>query len=113
MYSCFVERLLDDASRALEEVSGRPVERHQTGFGVVLAAPVDEARLIAFAVSREWPCPILEVDWIDRVRKTAEPITIPLPASLRVPTEIASLYQTARRLKVETERDADVDPGAA
>jgi len=113
LYERVVEHLLDNASRALEEACGGPVERHLTGFGAVLAAPVDETRLIGFAVSRQWPCPILEIDWIDRASGTAEPIPVALLASSLVPQEIATLYHTAHQKKAHGEGTAHVDPGAA
>jgi hypothetical protein len=103
-----VDRLIDDASRALEEACGKPIEQHTIQFGTILAVPIDGTRLIAFAVSREWPCPVLEADWIDRNRGTAEPIPLSLPTSLRNPAEIVTHYRTAQQLKV-SEVPVDVD----
>lgn len=112
LYDSLVERLIDHTSRALEEASGGTVERHATAFGTILTAPVDDARLVAFAVSREWPCPVLEVDWIDRTRGTAEPIRLPQAATLRSPAEVVSLYHVAQQHNTGSEVAANVDQGA-
>lgn len=104
------DRVLDHARLALQEASSGSVEYHATGFGAILAAPVDGKRLVGIAVSAAWPHAILEVDWIDRERQTTEPLSVARPRTLLVPRDVAALYRAVRDLRSGA---ADVDDGAA
>lgn len=109
LYDGIVGRLLDDVARALEGACGKPVERQKAAFGTVLAAPLDDTRLVGFAVSRDWPCPILEIDSIDRGQQTAAPIALPLPPSLHVPGEVVTRYREAAQRISESRIHVDPD----
>jgi len=102
-------RVLHHACTALEQAGTSPVERHETAFGWVLAVPVDDLRLVGIAVERSWPHRILEVDWIDRDRRTTEALAVSAPPSILSPEELVSVYRTVRKLKQGEERPTDVD----
>lgn len=106
-------RLVAQACRVLEHAANGPVERHSSAFGVVLAAPAGPTELVAIAVGESWPCDILEIDWIDRDRRSSEAIDVARPANLLVPDELALLYQAVLKLKHVEGRQGDVDSGPA
>lgn len=101
---------LRHARLALEATSGGPIEHHLTAFGHVLVVPVANETSIAFALDRSWPFTVLEIDWIDRSRRSSEPLAIAGPANAVDPTGLVALYHNARQRHVEV---PDVDDGAA
>jgi hypothetical protein len=108
------ERLLDHTHRALETEAGGSVERLATAFGNVLVAPAGTGKSVAIAVARGWPRDILEVDWIDRDRRSAEVVDVSRATNLLDPGQIAALYRTVVGLKQAAPRgEEDVDNGAA
>lgn len=82
-------------AQALQEASGRPVERHTTGFGSVLVASIDGSEHLAYAVSATWPLAILEVHRMDRSSGTTVPLRAPTDlTALDIPRAI-SIYRNA------------------
>jgi hypothetical protein len=88
----FHDRIVAEGQRALEQATGRPVERHATSFGVVLVAPVTDTEFVGFAIDSAWPGRVLEVDWIDRRRQSAEPVPLDGEWTTLNPQTLTQLY---------------------
>lgn len=108
-----VRRLLDQARRVLDRGAGGPVEEHPSPFGCVLVVPAGSARSVAIAVGATWPCEILEVDWIDREKRSAEIVDVSTPTNLLVPDELLALHRNVVQLKNAEGADGDVDRSSA
>lgn len=95
------EMLLQQVQKSLEEASQRPLEVYETEQGFIVAVPTDDNALVGIAFDNEWPCPVLEIDWIDRSTRTAEPILSSPGVDALVPGRIVSLYEDVLRKRRE------------
>lgn len=94
------ERVFSKAVAAFSSIITDKVELHPTTFGSIIVVPVDSNQNVAFAVDREWPHKILEVDWLDRSLGKSEELKLDINSiSLLNIKELKSIFLKVKELK--------------
>jgi len=108
------ERLVEHAQAALAAEAEATIERHPAAFGAVLVVPTSPDVSLAFAIAGAWPCEILEVDRIDRVRRTADVVQTVGRPTLLVASDITTLYRSiVESMNPDSSGAQHVDTGTA
>jgi hypothetical protein len=87
------ERVLAQLAEALEEESGAPIERHATGFGLILVARLAEPYYLAFALGAAWPMPVLDVHRMNRADGSTTPVKSPENLAVLDVGRIVEMYR--------------------
>ncbi len=100
------ERLLHKAMSALTTVSSGELELYRESFGFVVVAPVNDKQNIAFAIDKNWPHSLLQVEWIDRKSGSTEEISADLAGLTLLTTErLKEIYSTAKGSMIGQKND--------
>lgn len=91
---------------ALQAASAEPIERHRTEFGYILVAKLREARYLGFALSADWPLPLLEVHRLNRDTGSNEPLNL---TTALTASDIPKILEIYRAAKAAPNVGADVD----
>ena len=99
------ERLLAKAVSELTVVSAGEPEVHKKPFGFIIVVPVNDKENVAFALDKDWPHNLLEVDWINRANGHAEELSVKVTGlSLLSIQELKEMFSTVVRSRSETEK---------
>ena len=88
-------RAIAHVHKSLSEAAGQPVEMHETSFGHILAVPAGDNSLVGIALERSWPCPVLEVHFIDRSRRNSTRLDLAVNSDATVPESVVRLYHAS------------------
>lgn len=100
------DKTLATLASALQAASAEPIEQHRTGFGYIFVAKLREPHYLGFALSADWPLPVLEVHRLNRDTGSNEPLT--LTAALAA-SDIPAILEIYRAAKAAPNGAADVD----
>jgi hypothetical protein len=100
------DKTLAKLASALQAASTEAIEQHRTGFGYVLVAKLREPHYVGFALSADWPLPVLEVHRLNRDTGSNE--SLPLTAALTA-SDIPAILEIYRAAKAGLNGAADVD----
>src|SRR3990172_9785894 len=70
------EKLITHLRSYIENVLGRDIEIHKTDFGFILVVQIEDNKCIAFALGKEWPNEVLQVNWLDRSNGSSTEIDV-------------------------------------
>jgi transcriptional regulator with XRE-family HTH domain len=99
------ERLLAKAVSKLTVVSAGEPEVHRKPFGFIIVVPVNDKENVAFALDKDWPHNLLEVDWINRANGHAEELLVKVAGlSLLNIQELKAMFSSAVRSRLKTEK---------
>jgi len=99
------ERLLSKAMSELTAISAGELELYREPFGFVIVVPVNDKQNVAFAMDKNWPHTLLQVEWIDRESGHTEEITADVAdASLLTTGQLKKLYSNAKESKIGAEK---------
>ena len=70
------DRLIANLVDYLAVLATGDIELHEQPFGSIIVIPVNNFENIALAVGKEWPCPVLQANWINRQNGIAETLLI-------------------------------------
>lgn len=90
------DKTLAQLARALEAASTEPIEQHKTGFGYIFVAKLREPHYLGFALSADWPMPVLEVHRLNRDTGTNEPLKLTAALAVSDIPGILEIYRAAK-----------------
>jgi hypothetical protein len=90
------DKTLAQLARALQAASAEPTEQHKTGFGYIVVAKLQEPHYLGFALSADWPLPVLEVHRVNRDTGTNEPLKLTAALAASDIPGILDIYRAAK-----------------
>lgn len=90
------DKTLTQLAKALEAVSGEPIEQHTAAFGYIFVAKLREPHYLGFALSSDWPLPVLEVHRLNRDTGTNEPLKLTTALAASDVPGILEIYRAAK-----------------
>src|SRR6266516_3986092 len=97
------ERLLSKAMLELGTMCGQELELFREAFGFVVVVQLTDKENIAFALDKNWPHPLLQVDWIDRARGQTEDMAVDVRRGSLVDLEqLKEIYSEVKRSKLSS-----------
>lgn len=70
------EKLIAKLVSQLNELSYGQSEIHKQPFGFIVVIPMNQHENVAFAIAKDWPNKILQVNWINRLHGTNDEIDV-------------------------------------
>jgi hypothetical protein len=99
------ERLLAKAVSELAAISKGEPEVYNKPFGLIIAVPVNDKENVAFALAKDWPHNLLEVDWINRTNGHADELLVEVAdLSLLNIDGLKAMFSDAVRSRLDTEK---------
>lgn len=98
------ERVLAKTMSELAAISSGELELYRKPFGVIIVVPVNDKQNVAFALDKDWPHALLQVDWMDRESAQTEEIAVNVAdVSLLRVEQLKNIFSNAKvsRLRVE------------
>jgi hypothetical protein len=90
------DKTLAQLAKALEATSAEPIEQHKTGFGYIFVAKLREPHYLGFALSADWPLPVLEVHRLNRDTGLNEPLKLTAALAASDIPGILEIYRAAK-----------------
>jgi len=99
------ERLLAKTVSELTAVSAGVPVVHKQSFGYIIVVPVNDKENVAFALDKDWPHNLLEVDWMNTANGLTEELSVDVVGlSLLNVQDLKAMFFNAARSRLETEK---------
>jgi len=99
------ERLFAKAVSELTAVSAGVPEVYKQSFGYIIVVPVNDKENVAFALDKDWPHNLLEVDRMNRADGLTEELSVDLAGlSLLNVQDLKAMFFNASRSRLEKQK---------
>jgi transcriptional regulator with XRE-family HTH domain len=97
------EKLVAKTVSEMATVSAGVTEVYKQSFGYVIVVPVNDKENVAFALDKDWPHNLIEVDWINRANGQTEELPVDMAdLSLLNVEGLKAMFFNATRSRLET-----------